>query len=175
MEVWKDIKGYEGLYQVSNLGRVRSLPRIIETESSNQYKTFHNVQEKKGKILKQKESDYKSVALYKDKKSKYYMVHRLVAQAFISNPNGYLYVNHKDEDKYNNCVENLEWCTQSYNINYGDRNKKVSIALSGREKTKEHCLNISLSKTGKKMSEEFKQIQRVVCMKRIRNERGRFV
>ena len=111
-EIWKDIKGYEGLYQVSNLGRVKSL-------------YVHNGTNER--ILKQdtEKFGYKRVLLYKGKNHKKYKVHRLVAEAFIPKPMGKNIVNHKDEDKSNNVVSNLEWCTQKYNINYGTRTKRA--------------------------------------------------
>lgn len=112
MEIWKDIKGYEGLYQVSNYGRVRSL---------NYNRTFKCV------ILKQNNvRGYKQVGLHKNGNLKNFFVHRLVATAFIPNPENLQEVNHKDENPQNNNVENLEWCDRRYNINYLNRNKKVS-------------------------------------------------
>lgn len=120
-EIWKDIAGYEKMYQVSNLGRVRSLDRY----SWNGYKYWLQ----RGKILKpcQQKSGYLNVDLSDGhSKSHKYRVHRLVAQAFIPNPNNYPQVNHKDEDKSNNKVENLEWCTAKYNLNYGHHNKKAA-------------------------------------------------
>lgn len=114
-EIWKDIKGYEGLYQVSNLGRVRSLPR--------------NGTVKEIRLLKQhvKNSGYYIVILSKNNNQKCKTVHRLVAETFIENPKGYLVVNHKDENKKNNNVDNLEWCTQKYNINYGHCRRNMSL------------------------------------------------
>ena len=105
-EIWKDIDGYEGLYEVSNLGKVKSL--------GNEFS-------RKEKILKQgkMKNGYLYVILWKEGKYKTCLVHRLVAQAFLENPNNYSCVNHKDENKENNCVENLEWCDAKYNINYG--------------------------------------------------------
>lgn len=115
-EVWKDIEGYEGLYQVSNLGRVRSLK-------------FN-----KTKILKQGNvNGYKRVVLSKNGKRKNYFVHRLVAMAFISNPNNLSIVNHKDENPSDNNVNNLEWCTQKYNINYGSAIKRSSENRKGEK------------------------------------------
>ena len=100
-EIWKDCKGYEGLYQVSDKGRVWSV--------------------RKQKIIKAFENSYgymEIVLTAKNGKKKYERIHRLVAIAFIPNPNNYPQVNHKDEDKTNNCVENLEWCTPRYNTLY---------------------------------------------------------
>ena len=117
-EEWRDIEGYEGLYQVSNLGRVRSL----------------NCRGHKGCIgiltPRLDGKGYEMVALYKEGKARNTKVHRLVAQAFIPNPNNYPQVNHKDEDKTNNNVDNLEWCTNEYNHNYGTRNERVAKSLS---------------------------------------------
>ena len=113
MEEWKDIKGYEGLYQISNTGLVKRIPSIkCKTE----------------RILRQgtQKAGYNYVNLSKDNKIHTKRVHRLVAEAFISNPNNLPEVNHKDEDKSNNNVENLEWCTREYNLNYGTRSEKFS-------------------------------------------------
>ena len=118
-EVWKDIKGYEGLYQVSNLGRIKSLER----EVWNGYKVFL----KSEKILKPKSNSkdgYLRIALSKNGKVKDKLIHRLVAEEFIPNPNNLPQVNHKDENKNNNYVTNLEWCDSKYNANYGTRNER---------------------------------------------------
>lgn len=118
-EIWKDVEGYEGLYQVSNLGRVRSLDRV----------TYNPVQPgcvRHGKLIKpQKRGRYLFNALRKDGEAKQISIHRLVASAFVPNPNNYPVVNHKNENKYDNRAENLEWCTQKYNCNYGQRNRKT--------------------------------------------------
>lgn len=103
MEEWRDIKNYEG-YQVSNLGRVRSL-------NYNHTGEIH--------IIKPFKIEYLGLNLWKNKKRKYYLVHRLVAEAFIPNPDNLPCVNHIDECKTNNRVENLEWCSYKYNSNYG--------------------------------------------------------
>ena len=137
-EIWKDIKGYEGYYQVSNYGRVKSLDRYVEYNTGYMYL-------KKGKILNlcKYSNGYYFVNLSKDNVQKQIMVHRLVAQAFIPNPHNYPCVNHKDENKQNNFVwvnddgtvdlekSNLEWCTAKYNCNYGSRNDKMLDNRSG--------------------------------------------
>ena len=114
-EIYKDIKNYEGLYRVSNLGNVMSL---------NYNRTG------KPKLLKpgKDKHGYLFVILYKDGKKKKFFVHRLVAEAFIPNPDNLPCVNHKDENKTNNSVENLEYCTHEYNINYGTRNERAAKA-----------------------------------------------
>lgn len=116
MENWKDIKDYEGLYQVSDNGDVRSL-------NYNGTKERRNL--KFGKTNK-----YLQVLLYKDKKKKRFLVHRLVAEAFIPNPLNLPQINHKDENPSNNKVSNLEWCDNKYNHNYGTINKRVADKLS---------------------------------------------
>lgn len=113
MEEWKDIKGYESLYKISNYGNIKS---------------YH----KKEKLLKLNtdKNGYVIVALSKNGKKHYFKLHRLVAQTFIDNPNNYPQINHKDENKRNNNVNNLEWCTSKYNNNYGTRINKVKRKLS---------------------------------------------
>ena len=127
-EEWRDIEGYEGLYQVSNLGRVKSL--------RNNHGQFRE------KILKpgKNKLGYLQVNLYKEGKIKRCLVHRLVAETFIPNVNNYTQVNHKDENKTNNCVSNLEWCNRKYNMNYGTRSKRAS------EKQSENHADFSGSK-----------------------------
>lgn len=122
-EIWKDVIGYEDLYQVSNLGRIRSKDRLIEVDdylNAHAYCSgFSYI--RPGKIMKTGTNvfGYSVVNLRKNKKSKGHMLHRLIAEAFIQNNHNLPFVNHKDENKLNNCVENLEWCTAEYNINYG--------------------------------------------------------
>lgn len=125
-EVWKDIKGYEGLYQVSTFGRVKSLSRIVNDSIG---RTIH----KEGRILSSRissQTGYPVINLLKDGLHKTLNVHRLVAEAFIPNPNNYPCINHKDESRDNNHVDNLEWCTYGYNNTYGTaverRNKSLS-------------------------------------------------
>ena len=107
IEEFRDIPGYEGVYEVSNLGRVR----------------------RNGKILKPiKDKDgYLRVNLCKNGiRRTSSLIHRLVALAFLHNPDNKPQINHKDEDKTNNAVDNLEWCDAKYNMNYGTRNEKIS-------------------------------------------------
>lgn len=104
-EIWKDIVGYEGLYQVSNKGRVKSL-------------RYYGGNNEQIKSLGLRSDGYLNVSLSKNGKAISKSVHRLVAVAFIPNPENLEMVNHIDENKENNCVENLEWCTRSYNQIY---------------------------------------------------------
>lgn len=120
-EKWKPVKGYEGLYEVSDFGRIKSLKRT-ETVKNKRGETY--TRSHKERILAQTldgRSNYLQVMLCKDGKGKKHLVHRLVANAFIENPLSLQEVNHIDEDKTNNCAANLEWCTHKYNSNYGSR------------------------------------------------------
>lgn len=124
-EEWKDVVGYEGLYEVSNLGNVRSVDKYIPFNGT--------ISLRKGIVLKQGiVQGYKQVVLCKHGKTKNYRVHRLVAQTFIPNPDNLPEINHKDEDKTNNRVDNLEFCTYKYNSNYGKCKQKISKALKGK-------------------------------------------
>lgn len=121
-EVWKDIKGYEGLYQVSNLGRVKSLPRI----------KYGRIKISRETILVPiliKASRYYQVNMYLKGIRKKFSIHRLVAQAFIPNPSNHPFINHKDETRDNNNVNNLEWCTAKYNTNYGTAIKRRAAKI----------------------------------------------
>ena len=111
METWKDIVGFEGLYRISNEGNILSLltDKVLSP--------YNN----KGYLM---------VRLYKNNKSSSLYVHRLVAQSFVANPNGYIEINHIDENKRNNHHSNLEWCSRVYNCNHGSRNNKIGMASS---------------------------------------------
>lgn len=116
-EIWKDITGYEGLYQISNFGRVKSFSKFSPPS---------------GRILKTNVSrGYVWVRLFDiNKKSKNHMVHRLVAFAFVNNPNNFKEVNHKDENKLNNRADNLEWCSRAYNMAYGTARFRQGLSAS---------------------------------------------
>ena len=117
-ELWKQIKEYPN-YEVSSLGRIKSKKREVIRSNGRNYMI-------KEKILNQDISKgYCRVSFFVDGKIKHCLVHRLVAEAFIPNTNNLLEINHKDENKLNNCVNNLEWCTSKYNCNYGNRNTKI--------------------------------------------------
>lgn len=136
-EIWKDIDGYEGLYQISTLGRVKALARDIPGAYKN--KEFI-------KKLSHDMYGYPQVGLSRNSKYSPKKVHRLVAIAFIPNPNGYKEVNHKDENKDNNHVDNLEWCTTQYNLTYGHR-----LDCARGEKNHKHKLS----------EEQIKEIRKV--------------
>jgi hypothetical protein len=117
-EIWKPVLGYENFYEISNIGNIRSVNRVINN------RLF------KGQLLKprnkeNKEGNYLTVSLKKDSNNKTKFVHRLVAESFIENPNNFPHVNHIDENKLNNSLENLEWCDAKYNCNYGNRNNSI--------------------------------------------------
>ena len=118
VEVWKDIEGYEGLYQVSNTGKVKS------------FRGRNGAIDKEGHILKANLCrGYPNVGLCKgDGTRKTFLVHRLVAAAFVPNPNGYKEINHKDENKLNGNASNLEWCTRDYNMAYGTARLRQGVS-----------------------------------------------
>lgn len=172
VEIWKDIVGYEGYYQVSNFGRIKSLSRIIDHKSMGKYIS-------KEKILTQQTNyGYKNVILSKNGKTKYKKVHRLVAEAFISNPDNLPYINHKNENRNDNSVNNLEWCDSKYNNNYGNRNKKIAEKLS--KKINQYDLEGNFIKTW----DSIMQVERVLKIKNynivknckgIRNKAGEYI
>lgn len=135
MEIWKDIIGFEDLYQVSNLGRVRSKNRIVNCSDK-----FGNTNTRivKGRILKPGyigKTDHQTITL-SNVRAFTFPLHRLVAQAFIPNPDNLPCVNHIDEDPTNNNVENLEWCSYQYNNTYGDcivKRSKLVECIETRE------------------------------------------
>ena len=125
---WKPVPGYEERYSVNENGDIRS--NRIEYVDSLGRKTY-----KKEQLLSWHigEIGYARVALTDGVSVKHIPVHRIVAMAFIDNPNGYKFINHKDENKLNNNVSNLEWCTSKYNANYGTRNERMRKTLAERQ------------------------------------------
>lgn len=123
-EIWKPVVGYEGMYEVSNLGNIKSL-------------NYNGTREKR--VMKPTDfgGGYLRVKLWKNKTPKLFFVHRLVAQAFIPNPDNLPEINHKDENPSNNRVENLEWCDRKYNINYGTRTEKYIRTNTNGKKSKQ--------------------------------------
>ena len=147
-EVWKDIPDYEGLYQVSNLGRIKSL---------NFNKTG------KEKIMKPRTGNrYYMIALWKNGIRKDYLLHRIIAETFIPNPQNKPFINHKDENCFNNSINNLMWCTHKENMNWGTRNERISKANKGKVIPKNIREKISKSNKGKKISEEQKEYLRKI-------------
>ena len=150
--------GYEGYYQVSNMGRVKSLERKCKCRS-NGIKTIHC------KILTPGvDKGYLKVNLLKEGKQKQYTVHRLVATAFLPNENNYPYINHKDENPSNNRVDNLEWCTPKYNSNYGTLKERMSETMKGKYTGEKHPMYGKQHKeeSKKKMSE--RKNKPVICI-----------
>ena len=121
-ENWRPIDGYDGKYLVSDTGLI-----------------YSNI---KNKVLKPNvhKNGYMSVELFKNKQSKRILIHRIVAQTFLNNPNHYPIVNHKDEDPSNNHVDNLEWCTYKYNVNYGNAPLKKKQNMTVTDKIRKNLL-----------------------------------
>ena len=118
--IWKDIPDYEGLYKVSNTGKIFSCVTNRELSAI------------------QRSDGYTGITLCdKNHNKKQYRIHQLVAKTFIPNPNNLPMINHKNEIKNDNRVENLEWCNNFYNSNYGNRNSILSQKLKGKSKSKE--------------------------------------
>ncbi len=139
--VRKPIKGYEDYYEVDQFGRVFAKERTIHvTDHDREYDKHLPSRQMKQSVHTK---GYKTVPLTKDGVCTTKFVHRLVAEAFIPNPDDLPFVNHIDEDKTNNFVENLEWCTEQYNSTYGKAREKHAKALKGRHHTEEHKKKIS--------------------------------
>lgn len=120
IEKFKPVKGYAGIYEISNLGRVKSLSRVIERNDGNTRVTEDRI------ILPfLTKCGYHQIVLCKDGVRKKHLIHRLVANAFIENPDKLPIINHKDENKLNNRVDNLEWCSAYYNLRYGKMQAKL--------------------------------------------------
>lgn len=122
-EEWKDIEGYEGYYQISSLGRVKSLGRTYKVVRKGS--TYNRIIREHIMQLTKNEDGYLRVSLAMEKKKRAFLVHRLVASAFIPNPLNKPCINHLDENKTNNKADNLEWCSVWENSTYGNRCKKI--------------------------------------------------
>lgn len=129
-EIWKDVKGYEGLYQISNFGNLKSLERKVRD-----WKGERTVKE--SLMCFTVRSGYYNVVLRKQGHRESKQIHRLVAEAFIPNPESKPIVNHKDFNRKNNCVENLEWCTQKENVGWSkekmNKPKKKTYSSTGEK------------------------------------------
>lgn len=176
MELWKPVKGYEGLYEVSTTGRIRSIERTVPHSKSGT-RRFPASEKMPTDV-----HGYLYCYLYKNGKGRRFAVHRLVAEAFIPNPDKKPEVNHLDGNKYNNCVENLEWVTRKENVRHaadtglwvqydrsGERNPmygkhqsesargKIAAVHTGLKHTEKTKTQMSKSHTGKKFSDAHKQ------------------
>lgn len=147
-ERWKDIKSYEGMYQVSDLGRVKSL---------------HNG---KVRILRygNNGNGYLFVNLSKNNKVTNFYIHRLVAQYFLCNPENLPEVNHKDENSLNNNVNNLEWCTHKYNINYREHNLRMAESLIGKKLSQETKQKMSAIRKGRNTGANNSHAKKIICI-----------
>ena len=143
-EEWRDIKGYEGLYQVSNLGRVKSLERYVWNGKAYAHKN------EKIMSLDKLKNGYLTANLYKNNISKRHYIHRLVAQAFLSKSEKHTEINHKDENKANNCIDNLEWCTHKENMNSGTcierRKSNMDFFAAAKKRSNEHLIKLNKSR-----------------------------
>lgn len=155
-EIWKPVVGFEARYEVSNMGRIRSLPHetLIEREKGKPY-----ILKKKGVyvIPQPRRHGYMSVWLYGNggnngRAGKQYSVHRIVAEAFIPNPNNYTEVNHINEDKTDNRACNLEWCNHIQNSNHGTRGERIGAwhRENNRRRREEAAANFCLADGGEK-------------------------
>lgn len=143
-EIWRDIKGYEGLYQVSNLGRVKSLERLVKGRYNNLQRCPEKIKQPSERRNKDSKQGYLALQLYKDNKAQNCYIHRLVAEAFIPNPQGKETVNHINGDKHDNRAINLEWCTYTENNKHAyitglndkkhRRNRKGSMPVAQYDK-----------------------------------------
>ena len=171
MEEWKDIAGFEGLYQVSNLGRVRSLDR--ERRQMSSHGTMMTKMYRGSAITPTNNGNgYMIVGLRKDGVRKNYYVHRLVADAFISNPDNCEQVNHKDYNKSNNTAENLEWVSQIDNIHYSPTHMEKPKARAKQTATGERYITkkgdrwrLNIQQKGLKVDRKFRTLEEAIAAK----------
>lgn len=139
VETFLSVPGYEGLYEISNLGNVKSL--------------------RSGRLMKKSKNNvgYEMLTLTKDKTQTTYLIHRLVAITFIPNPLGLPEINHKDEVKTNNSVENLEWCSRDYNLNYGTYKERMSALKTGKPNPRKNKIQVEEYDPLKKIREQIRK------------------
>ena len=161
MVIWKDVVGYEGMYEVSDDGRVRTHKDKVT------YTKMHGVRRWKQRVLKEKNPNGRDVRvdLWKDGKPKSFLVHRLVAYAFIPEVGGKSSINHKDGNPRNNKVENLEWCNHLENNNHAFDNglikTAIPITITNKDTGENHYFR-SMSKAGKFMGINHGTVSRLV-------------
>ena len=152
-EIWKPVIGFEGIYEVSNLGNIASLN--------------YRGRNKRGLLKPKPHNGYYGITLCKEKQKYDFLVHRLVADAFIPNPDNFPQVNHIDENKRNNIVSNLEWCTAKYNLNYGTMRERGASKVRGRPNPKKCKPLIAILPDGTeeyyKSAKEFGQLNGMKC------------
>lgn len=165
-EIWKDVRGYEGIYQISNKGNVRSLDKfqdfpLFTKGNSCGNKTVITPVFRKGKLMQLTEAKtgYFCVGLFKDKKNKWTLVHRLVADAFLNHDEKKKHVNHKDSNRKNNVVSNLEWCTPQENVKHawkkgGLKNMPQKTFVSNAKLTDKQIAEIKNIKMSTKIANE---------------------
>ena len=130
-EIWKDIPEYEGLYQVSNAGRVKSLKRTVTSNKGQAFEVDEKILKPVGRC---RNKNYLAVHLCRNSKVWTASVHRLVASAFVPNPNSLPFINHKDENPRNNNIDNLEWCSPHYNNTYGGARERQRLGMINNKK-----------------------------------------
>lgn len=161
----KPVVGYEGLYEVDELGNIYSLDRVFRVNERRRNYDVH----KKGRMLKATKRcrSYMCVGLTKDGKTTTHSVHRIVAQAFIPNPNNLPFVNHKDENPSNNSIENLEWCTAKYNNTYGtkiQRWKEKTIGTHRSKATKDKLRKANIQAFHEKQKRHIEEINSLLLL-----------
>lgn len=149
-EVWKDVPNYEGIYKASNFGRIKMVKRTLTDSLGKKIN-------KKEHILKPRTGNrYYMIALYKNGKREDLLLHRVIAQTFIPNPENKPFVNHKDENCFNNCSDNLMWCTQKENMNWGTINERMSKNSKSKRKVNQYDMDGNLIKQWDCMTDFYK-------------------
>ena len=149
-EVWKDVPNYEGIYKASNFGRIKMVKRTLIDSLGKKIN-------KKEHILKPRTGNrYYMIALYKNGKREDLLLHRVIAQTFIPNPENKPFVNHKDENCFNNCSDNLMWCTQKENMNWGTINERMSKNSKSKRKVNQYDMDGNYIKTWDCMTDFYK-------------------